>query len=48
MDRLLTEASGPEIAQLSQAVIEAMTAGMELPAVMEEEKKEEGDAEKNA
>ena len=48
MDRLLTEASGPEIAQLSQAVIEAMTAWMELPAVMEEEKKEEGDAEKNA
>lgn len=48
MDRLLTEATGHEIAQLSQAVVEAMTTWMEVPAVAVEEKKEEGDTEKNA
>lgn len=48
MDRLLTEATGHEIAQLSKAVVEAMTTWMEVPAVTANEKKEEGDTEKNA
>lgn len=47
MERLVSEATGKEIAQLSQAVVTAMTEWMELPAVTVEEKKEEGETEKN-
>ena len=49
MERLLTEATGHEIAQLSNAVVDAMTEWMKMPAVTSEEQKdEEGDVEKNA
>lgn len=49
MEKLLNEATGQEITQLSQAVVEAMTTWMELPSVIVEEKnKDEGEPEKNA
>ena len=47
VERLMNEASGPEIAALSQAVVESMQEWMELPAVVAEKKKGKGKKGKN-
>lgn len=46
VDRLLKEATGPEIASLSNAVITSMTNWMKIPSVIKEEQTEE-DTEEN-